>query len=187
MGGKEEGLAARAWKGPELDEMAVRTMQDSVRHLIRRFKQVERPFLENGSNYTDPPTSARRQRRRSGNMSPYYGDSPWDYEKGGGNGRRMAAAAFASEEEREGEVVYSIAPQYCNITLAKRFVWLRYRSEALGLMQSLSRVQTRRIARQVGEVVVALHEYGNVFEEIRGDVGDVSGKLNRVVGIRRVD
>ncbi|KAJ9629524.1 hypothetical protein H2203_001898 [Taxawa tesnikishii (nom. ined.)] len=187
-GNNPDGLAERAWRGPELDENAVRTMQDSVKHLIRKFKQIERPFLGQGGggDYEEPPPMTTRTKRRGG---------------GGGGGVGEAAAVAAAAAARKGAArgyttaydsdrddwAYGNAPDYCNITLGKRFVWLRYRSSAIDLMQSLSRVQTRRIARQVGEVVVALHEYGNVFEDIDGDVQRLSARLNRVVGVRRVE
>jgi len=48
-------------------------------------------------------------------------------------------------------------------------------------------LQTRRIARQVGEVAVVLHEYGDVIEEMRHSISITENRMNRVVGIRRVD
>ena len=57
----------------------------------------------------------------------------------------------------------------------------------MSLLQAMQRVQTRRIARQVGEIAVVMHEYGDVIEEMRHSIAMTESRLNRVVGIRRVD
>lgn len=141
----------------KLDDSTIRSMQESIRHLIRRFKTLEKPFLAEN-------TATGRRRRSS---------YTWDDEKD----------VRGKDDDDDNLDPY----QYCNMTLGKRFVWLRTRSKAVGLMDSLSRVQTRRIARQVGEISVALWEYGGDVDGLRDGLDDIQGRLNRVVGVRRVD
>lgn len=76
---------------------------------------------------------------------------------------------------------------YCNITLGKRIIWLRRRSEALSIIEAVSRLQTRRTARQVGEIAVALYEYGDTIEDMDEGVQDIEVQLSKLAGIRRVN
>jgi hypothetical protein len=75
---------------------------------------------------------------------------------------------------------------YCNITLGKRIVWLRQRSDALAIIEAVSRLQTRRTARQVGEIAVALYEYGDTIEDLDESMQEIETRFSKIVGIRRV-
>lgn len=157
----------------KLDDLTIRSMQESVRHLIRKFRMLEKPFLAENN--------ATGRRRRSSFSSPSYGP----YASGYGDEKNARGRDRDRDKDDDDE---NIDPNmYCNITLGKRFVWLRHRGTAIGLMESISRVQTRRIARQVGEISVALWEYGGEVDDVREGMEDIQARLNRVVGIRRVD
>lgn len=184
MGGPR--LADRASRDAELNEAAIRTMQDSLRHLIQRFKDIQRKFLilDDHQDHNRRRRQSRRRRRRSSgrveSASPHYksGDGGgWNNEKG------VRSRDYVYEDENEDGSGYDLA----QITFARRFVWLVNRGKAIDIVQSLTRIQTRRIARQVGETAVALHDYGRVFEGMRESVEGVEGRLSRVVGIRRVE
>lgn len=179
---KDYGHSGRKGKARvhlRLDDVTIRSMQDIVRHLTRRFKKLEAPFLEEN-------TATGRRRPTS---YPYARESgSWEDDHKSGARRRGHRRAPEGQQDLDEEYDEDWANnEYCNITLAKRFVWLRRRSEAINLTEALSRLQTRRIARQVGELTVTLYEYGDMIEDIRDDMQGLTGRLNRVVGIRRVD
>jgi hypothetical protein len=75
---------------------------------------------------------------------------------------------------------------FCNITLGKRILWVRQRSDALAIMEAVSRLQTRRTARQVGEIAVALYEYGDTIEGLDEGMQEIEARFSKIVGIRRV-
>ena len=167
-----------------LDDVTIRSLQDVLRHLSKRFKTLEQPFLweNNASGARRSRSTIYPQARESG---AWEDDQKVDRRSSrvAPHGRHRATDDDDDDDDRE----WARGHDYADITLAKRFVWLRRRAEAVSLTESLSRLQTRRIARQIGEVTVALYEYGSMIEDMRHDVDSVSARLNRVVGIRRVD
>ena len=158
---------------PRLDDLTIRSMQETLRHLTRRFKALERPFLDRGT------IGGRRRYRRS--FSPNPRDT-WDSEKG----VRSKEVEFDRELDEEDDP-RTQDDDYCNITLGKRIIWLRRRSEALAIIEAVSRLQTRRTARQVGEIAVALYEYGDTIEDLDEGVQEIQVHLNKLAGIRRVN
>ena len=138
-------------------------------------------------------------RRRSKSRGDSFGDedafeyytgagtrTDWDDEKGGGGAGSGRGRNREKDRDWEDEEDYSNGI-YCRMTIGRRIAWLRHRSDAMALLASLARVQTRRIARQVGEIAVVLHEYGDVFAEMRHNISLTESRMNRVVGLRRVD
>lgn len=171
---KEWGKRRRS-KGlplPRLDDLTIRSMQDTLRHLARRFKALERPFLDRES------ASGRRRYRKS--FSPNPRDT-WDSEKGLRSQEREWDRELDDEDDprTQGDV-------YCNITLGKRILWVRRRSDALAIIEAVSRLQTRRTARQVGEIAVALYEYGDTIEDMDESMQEIELRFAKIVGIRRV-
>lgn len=51
----------------------------------------------------------------------------------------------------------------------------------------LSRVEVRRTAHEVGEVLSVVCHLGEDLEDLRRGMDGVEGRLGRVVGVRRVD
>jgi hypothetical protein len=171
---KEWGKRRRS-KGlplPRLDDLTIRSMQDTLRHLSRRFKTLERPFLDQSS------VPGRRRYRKS--FSPNQRDT-WDSEKGLRSQERALDKDPDDEDDprTQGDV-------FCNITLGKRILWVRQRSDALAIMEAVSRLQTRRTARQVGEIAVALYEYGDTIEDLDESMQEIEVRFSKIVGIRRV-
>jgi hypothetical protein len=157
---------------PRLDDLTIRSMQDTLRHLSRRFKTLERPFLDQNS------VPGRRRYRKS--FSPNPRDT-WDSEKGLRSHERDLDKDLDDEDDprTQGDV-------FCNITVGKRILWVRQRSDALAIMEAVSRLQTRRTARQVGEIAVALYEYGDTIEGLDEGMQEIEARFSKIVGIRRV-
>jgi len=177
--------------GPELDEVGIKNMQDAIRLLCRRFTDIEDRFLVNRDVTTATREGKNTQtgrRRHSGNRrrrSSRRDDSssPYEYEKSAFGPRKVQGPGgddkFVDEE--------NYIRAYGRLTIRQRFVWLRHRTEIVNLLAALSRAQTRRIARQVGEIAVSLHDYGTILLDMQTNIAAIEGRMNRVVGVRRVD
>ncbi|THW66799.1 hypothetical protein D6D25_01667, partial [Aureobasidium pullulans] len=75
---------------PRLDDLTIRSMQDTLRHLTRRFKALERPFLDQDT------AIGRRRYRRSFSPNP---KETWDAEKGLRSKEREWDKDFDDEED----------------------------------------------------------------------------------------
>ncbi|KAI5211920.1 hypothetical protein AUEXF2481DRAFT_26793 [Aureobasidium subglaciale EXF-2481] len=158
---------------PRLDDLTIRSMQDTLRHLTRRFKTLERAFLDQESAY------GRRRYRKS--LSPNPRDT-LDSEKG----LCSKETELDKENDDDEEDPRTQGDAFCNITLGKRILWLRRRSDALAIMEAVSRLQTRRTARQVGEIAVALYEYGDTVKDLHDGLHEVEARFCKIAGIRTV-
>jgi len=187
--------AYRLDSGAELDDVTLRTMSDAVRHLVRRFKAVEQPFLEPGEEgITAAARNPRKRRRASRSVSPapYYTHSAYaaPLEKGGGGGRGGRAdreGDYDDDDEDDGDRFWAQRTRYAKYGLRRRVRWLYTKSEAQELFQILSRLQVRRIARQVGGMSVLVHEYGRATLEMEEMVRRIDERMGRFVGVRRVN
>jgi hypothetical protein len=157
---------------PAIDDLTLRAMQDTLRRLTRRFKALERVFLDQNT------IGGRRRYRRSFSPSPAPRHN-WDSEKGVRSKER--------EDLDDEDDPRTQRDDYCSITLGKRILWLRRRSDALAIIEAVSRLQTRRTARQVGEMAVALHEYEGSMEDLDESMQQIQARFSKIVGIRRVD
>ena len=179
--------------GIELDDVSLKTMNDTIRHLIRRFQELEKPFLEEGSSgIRDAPNHRTRTRRRNSSLSPpHYDHAAYSSppEKGD-NTRNRARSRHGKdnfEDEAEEDAFWAQRTQYAKFTLRRRLIWLSKKSEAQYLFETLSRVQIRRIARQVGGMAVMMHEYGCGTLELNEAVRRIDERVSRVMGVRRVE
>lgn len=174
--------------GMELDDVTLKTMGDQVRSLIKRFKALEKPFLAPGNDGIEgwKDHNHRNRRRRDSSVSPYehsaYASPP---EKGQGNGNERERGRRTTEDDDD--VFWAQRQQYADFTLKRRLQWLTKKGEAQSLYETLSRVQTRRIARQVGGLSVGMHEYGGRTLEMEEMVRRIDDRTNRIVGVRRVE
>ena len=109
---------------------SIKIMQETVRKLCKDFKRLEKPFLR-------PGLGERDRDSRNGR------DGAWDSEK----------RAWEDEVERYRYREEGFAGDYCNMTLGKRLIWLRSKSEVNNLWTSLARLQMRRMAREVTEAL----------------------------------
>ena len=194
----ERDRGSRGESGGELDETALKTMSDAVRHLCRRFKVVEQPFLEPGEEGIDGAANQHKRRRTSRSVSPYYTHSAYASppEKGG---EKSGGAKGRTDHEREKDrdrdrdydddedMFWAQRTRYAKYGLRQRFQWLYKKADAQDLFQILSRLQTRRIARQVGSMSVQMHEYGSATMEMETMMRRMDERMSRFVGVRRVE
>ncbi|KAF4556075.1 Hypothetical protein D9617_1g079500 [Elsinoe fawcettii] len=117
------------FRGPELDDTALRNLQGTVRRLTRRFEEMERPFLADENELQRRKVRQRRRssRARSGTRPR---DIDYDFEKG----RRSQGDGYESEEDR-------VEDLYSDISLGGRVTWLNCRSEAMEMLNAMNRVQ----------------------------------------------
>lgn len=176
--------------GIELDDVTLKTMGDQVRSLIKKFKELEKPFLAPGSegigDWKDH--NHRNRRRRDSSVSPYEHSayaSPPEKDQGNGSGRERGRRPAAGDDDDD--IFWAQRTQYAKFTLRRRFQWLTRKAEAQSLFETLSRVQIRRIARQVGGMSMLMHEYGGRTVEMEESVRNIDDRTRRIVGVRRVE
>ena len=180
--------------GMELDDVSLKTMNDSIRHLCRRFKELEKPFLEEGAaGIGDAPNHRTRARRRNSSVSPpryahaAYSSPPEKHTHARSRARSNHEKGNHEDEEAEEDAFWAQRTQHADFTLRRRLKWLSKKSEAQDLFETLSRLQIRRIARQVGGMAVMMHEYGSGTMELNETVRRIDERVSRVVGVRRVE
>lgn len=98
------------------EDISMKVTRDSIKHMIRRFRILERPFLQD-----------------------------WDRRE------RESAAKESAIEEDPGEW-YENTYRQCGIR--ERVAWLRRKKDAVALVEGLSRMQTKRIAKELGEIAM---------------------------------
>lgn len=185
--------------GMELDQVTLKTMSDQMKMLIREFKAVESPFLAPGSGGIDD-RKKHRQRRRDSSASPYYEHSAYASppEKGGRRSRsrperrrsrraREEKLHEDEEEEDDDERFWAQRVEYSSFSLRRRIIWIWKKPKAQDLFSTLSRVQVRRTARQVGGISYIVHEYGTKTIHMQDAVRRIEERMNTIVGVRRVD
>lgn len=164
----------------ELDEQSIKTMSDSVRMLIRRYERLELPFLESGEEGIQQATRRRTSKRKGDEaQSPYYTHSAYgSYEK-----RPRSPDGDMDDEDR----FWPQRVNYKRYGLSCRFKWLRRKADAQQLFETLSRLQTRRTARQVGGIAIMMHEYASRMSGSEETMHRIDDRLQNVVGVRRVE
>ncbi|CAK3754213.1 hypothetical protein DOTSEDRAFT_70555 [Lecanosticta acicola] len=202
---KQEGTTENLL-GIELDEVTLKTMNDGIKALMRKFRDLERPFLMPGTEGIDGWKDLRRRRRGAKrrdteeSVSPYYEHSayasPPEKEKEKEKEREKGRRARSRSQPRgrdlglegdEDDVFWAQRTQYRPFDLKRRLIWLGKKSEAQSLFETLSRVQIRRIARQVGGMSMLMHEYGQKTCRVEHLMERVDERMNRIVGVRRVE
>ncbi|TKA33248.1 hypothetical protein B0A50_00801 [Salinomyces thailandicus] len=197
------GGVGRVDSGVELDEVTLRTMGDVVKQLLRKFKELERPFLEDGE-WGVAGVEGREERRRRRRRREERSMSPSWNEKGGGGdrsrsrtehergGRRLSRYGMEryeddDQDDPDGERFWAQRVRYADYGFGRRLRWLYKKPQAQQLFETLSRVQLRRMARQVGGLSVLVHEYGGSTLHVQEAVRRIDERVARVVGVRRVD
>ncbi|KAI9699524.1 MAG: hypothetical protein M1820_007155 [Bogoriella megaspora] len=186
------------------DEGGFKVLSDTVKHMIRDFKHLERPFLvpdraayRTWWGYEEPDDLSREGAVR--------GDVRYDpgrHERG--SRKRRSRSSYSREEGgrhgyngnidrdkartrhiREEDDYY--ATDYCKIGLMHRYIWLKNRSQVLALLEAITRIQTRRIAKQMCEVAIAVQNVERRGRQADESIGNMQERLSRVVGVRRMD
>jgi hypothetical protein len=170
----------------QLDAATIKTMSDAVRHTIKQFQVLEKPFLEPGEEGIQQATgnnnSNRRSRRRGDSASPHYTHEAYrssSYEK--------KRARGPSDNEDYDDAFWPQRVRYCDFTLHRRFQWLRRKGHAQHLFEDLSRMRTRRTARQVGMIALMMTDFAGTMARMDESLGGIEEWLQRVVGVRRID
>jgi len=110
------------------DDLAVRVSSETLKHMIHEFKDLERPFLR--------PQDLESRERRGGR-------DEWNDMFG----RRLSAP-----EASEGEAVDFYRTNYWRCGFKERWEWLNRKNTALTMLEALQRIETRRVAREIGMV-----------------------------------
>jgi hypothetical protein len=183
------GRDVRDYLDLQLDAATIKTMSDAVRHMIKQFQVLEKPFLEPGEEGIQQATSSsnsdRRSRRRGDSRSPYYTHSAYrssSYEK-----KRARGPSDNEDYDDQGDAFWPQRVRYCDFTLHRRFQWLRRKGSAQRLFEDLSRMQTRRTARQVGGIALMMNDFAGTMARMDDSLGGIEDRLQRVVGVRRFD
>ncbi|RMY46785.1 hypothetical protein D0865_09071 [Hortaea werneckii] len=159
------GDGSRMDSGVELDDVTLKTMGDTVKRLIRQFREIERPFLEPGehgiSDIDEHEKRRRRRKRESRSVSPYYGSANEKDNRSRSRARgyydretrrlpRYVVDGYADDEDDpDGDKFWAQRTKYASYSFRKRMQWLYKKPKAQQLFETLSRVQIRRMARQV--------------------------------------
>lgn len=61
------------------------------------------------------------------------------------------------------------------------------KGDAVTMSESLSRIEVRRTAHEVGTVAIAVADIGRDVERMSEMIRAMESRLNRVVGVRRVE
>lgn len=184
----ESGHGYSGGKGPstyfERDEQAfrsqgeseaLRTMRHAIRDLIRGFRQLEYPFLQPEFQHLDsahwstntPNTEKDARYLQSPQRPPYQDDDDDDGSVALGRSNR-----FGNEYRKCG--------------LRERWLWLRRKGDVITMSESLSRIEIRRTAHEVGAVAKTIADIGRDIEDMSESIRQMESRLNRVVGVRRV-
>ena len=145
----------------QLDGATIKTMSDAVRHMIKQFHALEKPFLEPGEEGIQRATNNssnngnRRSRRRGDSGSPYYTHEAYR------SASREKRGRGPSKEDRDddGDTFWPQRVRYCDFTLLRRFQWLRRKSKVQQLFDDLSRMHTRRAAVQVEWIALMMNDF----------------------------
>lgn len=179
----------------ELTEISMKTMSDDVRHLIRQFRQLEKPFLEdeNDGIAAAPSHRTRARRRRSSTSPPGYGHPSYSsppektHERVRSRARSNHDRDRHPDDEGDDEAYWAQRTVYADFTISRRLIWLRKKDRVQRLYETLSRVQIRRIALQVNGLMLILHENECNVCELGDTVRRIDERTGRIMGVRRVD
>jgi hypothetical protein len=152
---------------------ALRVMRVTVKDLIKSFRELEQPFLKPEFQQQD---SAHWSTRHP-SPSSYYPERPAQNINSDDDSPH---ASHMQSTNRMGN-------EYRSCGFKERWLWVRKKAAVLNLSTVLSRVEVRRTAHEVGEVLNMVCNIGRDLEDMQQGIHTLEGRLGRVVGIRRVD
>ena len=157
------------------EEEALSVMRVTIRDLSQKFRDLEYPFLK-------PEYQSQNSAQWSTQSSPFPSE------------KSTYAAQYYPHSDDDDSPPAShmrnsnrLGLEYANCDLQRRWLWVRRKADVINLSTVLSRVEGRRTAHEVGEVFSMVSDIGRDVEDLRGVLEGVEARLNRVVGIRRVD
>jgi hypothetical protein len=157
------------------EEEALSVMRITVRDLVQNFRDLEHPFLKPEYQSQDPVQWSTQSSPYPSEKSPYAAQ----YYPRSDNDDSPSASHLHNSNR--------LGFEYANCDLQHRWLWVRKKADVINLSTVLSRVESRRTAHEVGEVLNMVSDIGRDIEDLRGVLYGVEGRLNRVVGVRRVD
>ena len=153
---------------------SLRVLRTAVRDMIRSFRVLEYPFLKAEFQNTD---SAHWSTNTPSEKLPSYSDpAPYSH--------------FPEDDEHEAHGLghsNRFGNEYRTCGFRERWMWLRRKQDAVRMSEGLSRVEIRRMAHEVGRVMMMVGDIGRDVEDVRDGVARMEGRLGRVVGVRRVE
>jgi hypothetical protein len=153
------------------EDEALNGMCVTIRDLIQKFRDLEDPFLKD-----------EYKPRTSGKWSTSsYPQEKTQYYQGHGNADEDSGLANHMRSTNH------FGQEYKKCGFRERWLWVRQKSAVVNLSVVLNRVEGRRTAHEMGEVFSMLCNLGRDVEDLRGVLEGVEGRLNRVVGVRRVE
>lgn len=156
------------------EDEALRVVRVTVKDLIKSFREIEQRFLkaeyqqQDSSHWSTQPSSP----------SPYYPEKQSQHHPNSDDDSPGASHMHATNR---------LGHEYRNCGFKERWLWVRKKAAVLNLSSVLSRVEVRRTAHEVGEVLSMVCNIGRDVEDLRASLEGVEGRLNRVIGVRRVD
>ncbi|KAH7390931.1 hypothetical protein DE146DRAFT_758372 [Phaeosphaeria sp. MPI-PUGE-AT-0046c] len=185
-GGRGAGASAR--KGMHFDrdiqslrstgeEDALRTLRVIIRDLIKSFRDIEQPFLKPEYQQLD----SVHWNKDYSSQSPYYP------EKHPQSSAQKPISDDDSPSASHMRATNRLGHEYKKCGFKERWLWVKRKAEVVNLSSALSRVEVRRTAHEVGEVLSMVCNIGKDLEDMQYGMQALEGRLSRVVGVRRVD
>ncbi|KAF2215676.1 hypothetical protein CERZMDRAFT_94077 [Cercospora zeae-maydis SCOH1-5] len=157
-------------------------MGDTVKYFMRQFEDIEQPFPAPGGDSIASVDKYERQRRRRKTTTEKADRAR---SKTGSRGRHRAQQQV--DDDGDAELFWAQRTQYRQFGFSCRFAWLKKKSQTQALFATLSRVQTRRIARQVGGLSMLVHQYGGASARTEEMLMRIQDRLSNIVGVRRIE
>lgn len=152
------------------EDEALSVMRTTILDLIKTFRAIEQPFLK--------PEYRTQDSAHWSTNTP----SPYPPEK--------TAYSYSDDDAFSAQHLHSthrFGHEYRKCGFKERWLWVRRKAAVVNLQQMLSRVEVRRTAHEVGEVLSIVCNVGRDVEDLRSALEGVEGRLSRVMGVRRVD
>jgi hypothetical protein len=155
------------------EEEALRVMRVTLKDLINSFQEIEQPFLkaeyqqQGSAQWSQPPDL----------QSPYHPE------------KRPNAQHYSDDDSPGASHMWAtnrFGHEYRKCGFNERWMWVRKKASVLNLSSVLSRVEVRRTAHEVGELLSMVCNIGRDLEDMQQGMYALEGRLSRVVGIRRV-
>lgn len=157
---------------------ALRTLRITLRDLIKSFRDLEQPFLKPEYQQLD---SAHWSKNPDPPQSPYYTEK---------HPQSSAQHQFSEDDSPHASHMRAtnrLGHEYRKCGFKERWLWVRRKADAVNLSSVLSRVEVRRTAHEVGEVLSMVCNIGRDLEDMHHGMQALEGRLSRVVGVRTVD
>jgi hypothetical protein len=146
------------------EEEVLRVMRVTIRDLMNSFRAIEQPFLKPEHQHQDPPSYPEKP--PSHNHAISDDDSP--------------SASHMHFTDRIGH-------EFRQCGFRERCMWAHRKADVQNLSSVLSRVETRRTAHEVAEVLGMGCDIGRDLGDVQYRIRAMEGRVGRVVGVRRVN